>query len=219
MIVDRGSPWWSPPEIPAFAGMTEGLISTQHKRVLNNISTPHSRVSIPFSTHFCQVLYNRFVIKKKLLIASGIIIVLCLIGVGTLAYYAIKESTSMVQKPTVKQCSVSTDGIIEKINNIRGNPLLVDQSLVNYAQQRVPEVMLDWSHDGFQADNRDYFAFGVGETLAKRYCSDQEVIKAWLESPTHREVMLDERFDHIGIAQGIDSKGIIYVVAIFGDIQ
>jgi len=59
----------------------------------------------------------------------------------------------------------------------------------------------------------------VGENLAIDFVTSEGVIKAWLDSPTHRQNLLNERFSEIGIAvmeNKFQNENTIIVVQIFG---
>lgn len=50
-----------------------------------------------------------------------------------------------------------------------------------------------------------------GETLARRFRSPRAVLRAWLASAAHREVLLDGRYDRIGVAVIRESGGLLVV--------
>ena len=154
--------------------------------------------------------------KKKIPIASAIVLIICLIGAGVFAYSRYKKPVERATEVPIVKCSLTTDGIFNEINSYRDTPLIMDQSLTDYANHRIPEVRADFSHVGFQDDNRDYFNFSVGEDLAMRFCPDSKVVTEWMKSPTHRAIIEDSRYDHIGIAIDNDKY---YAVAIFGDLK
>ena len=59
----------------------------------------------------------------------------------------------------------------------------------------------------------------AGENLAINFSDSEDVIKAWLNSPTHRENMLNRHFTEIGIgiAKGTyENKETIFIVQMFG---
>lgn len=96
-----------------------------------------------------------------------------------------------------------TQGLWSLINNYRQEKnlsvLQEEPSLCDFAQKRVEQIAIDWSHDGFNRDSSDPQKVcpkceGLGENLAKSYYTPEEVMQAWLESPTHR-ANLDYPFD------------------------
>ena len=57
------------------------------------------------------------------------------------------------------------------------------------ADKRLPEVVKDFSHDGFYkyGEDRD-----MGEILGMDYTKEEDLVEAWEDSPTHEEVMEDD---------------------------
>lgn len=59
----------------------------------------------------------------------------------------------------------------------------------------------------------------AGENLAKNFTSSDDVVKAWMASPTHRDNLLNSKYEDIGIAveEGvINGQKTILVVQVFG---
>jgi len=59
----------------------------------------------------------------------------------------------------------------------------------------------------------------IGENLAIDFISSESTIKAWLKSPSHKENLLNERFEEIGVAvlEGeFENNNTVLVVQIFG---
>lgn len=80
-----------------------------------------------------------------------------------------------------------------------------------------------WSPDGVSPwhwfKEAGYSYKHAGENLAVHFTDSDDVVDAWLDSPTHRENIMDERFTEIGIGtakgsyQGYDT---VFVVQMFG---
>lgn len=62
-----------------------------------------------------------------------------------------------------------------------------------------------------------YRFLSVGENLASGPTTAAEVIKAWMASPSHRDVILDERWQDVGVAVRLDNDGVVFWVQEFGD--
>ena len=62
-----------------------------------------------------------------------------------------------------------------------------------------------------------YMFYAIGENLAAGPESSGEVMKAWMESPSHREIILDPSWREIGIAVRTGGEYSIYWVQEFGD--
>ena len=108
-------------------------------------------------------------------------------------------------------------GSVNMINNIRIenglNPLTIDESLANCAEIRAQEAGEKWSHtrpngeEWFTVDDKSY-----GENLAKGFSNDAEMFDAWLQSPTHKANILNDKFRTIYISD----NGSGYVACEFG---
>lgn len=60
----------------------------------------------------------------------------------------------------------------------------------------------------------------AGENLAVGFTQNDRVVKAWMDSPTHRANVLDAEFSEIAIAEAhgtIDGQEVTVVVQMFGD--
>lgn len=62
-----------------------------------------------------------------------------------------------------------------------------------------------------------YVFYNVGENLAAGQESAADVMDAWMESPSHREIILDPKWTEIGIAVRTGGAYSIYWVQEFGD--
>jgi uncharacterized protein YkwD len=85
------------------------------------------------------------------------------------------------------------------LNAQRTNDVVITSDLDEFAESRLPGVRASFNHDGFRAKAGTMRYAFLGEILARHVCGDA-LINAWLESPKHKEVMLDERYDFAGIA-------------------
>lgn len=104
--------------------------------------------------------------------------------------------------------------------------LTINPLLINSATAKAKEMLVAncWSHycpegkspwDFFDAAG--YVYVYAGENLAEGFVDNNAVMNAWLDSPTHRENILNAKFTEIGIGfaqgdyQGIDNNTIIVV--------
>lgn len=62
-----------------------------------------------------------------------------------------------------------------------------------------------------------YLFHSLGENLAAGQMTAAEVMKAWMESPSHRDVILDPNWKDVGIAVRGGGEFAIYWVQLFGD--
>jgi len=58
----------------------------------------------------------------------------------------------------------------------------------------------------------------AGENLARNFSNPKDIVEAWMNSPTHRENILDKKFQETGISVEKASDGGLIVVQMFGGI-
>jgi len=88
--------------------------------------------------------------------------------------------------------------LLEEINLQRGNKVSFDiesQLFADYRKQQVCSNK-DFSHDGYLQSN----FWNSGEILAKDFDDIDSTIVAWLNSPSHNKVMLDNQYNKVGIS-------------------
>ena len=99
--------------------------------------------------------------------------------------------------------------------------LLTDVALLRAREIREPN---QFSHT--RPDGREFFtAFTdiglerrfAGENLAEGHTSPAEVVQAWMNSPGHRENILNDDFGNLGVGITISNNGTIYWVQMFMD--
>ena len=66
----------------------------------------------------------------------------------------------------------------------------------NYWAHVSPEGVEPW--DFILSEDYDYIY--AGENLAKNFCSSSDVVKAWTESPAHRDNLLNKNYKEVGFA-------------------
>ena len=62
-----------------------------------------------------------------------------------------------------------------------------------------------------------YKFYAIGENLAAGPQTSAEVMKAWMESPSHRDIILDPSWREVGIAVRTGGEYAVYWVQEFGD--
>ena len=112
---------------------------------------------------------------------------------------------------------------VERAN--AGLPLFARRtSLTRAAELRAREIIQSFSHtrpDGrscFTAfdESNVYYRF-AGENLAMGQRSPAEVVNGWMDSPGHRENILNENYGHLGIGIVMDSDGVLHWTQTFTD--
>lgn len=108
---------------------------------------------------------------------------------------------------------LQTEKIITLINLERAKHslrALTPNEKLNQAAWQKGEFMINhnyWAHispDGVQPwqfiHQQEYFYLSAGENLARDFKREQDLIAAWMASPTHRENLLNSDFSQMGIA-------------------
>lgn len=103
------------------------------------------------------------------------------------------------------------------------DPVLDEAARLKAEDMATNEYFAHWSPTGVSPwhwfQEAGYTYKNAGENLAVHFTDSNEVVEAWLDSPTHRENIMDERFTDIGIGtakgryQGYDT---VFVVQMFG---
>ena len=61
-----------------------------------------------------------------------------------------------------------------------------------------------------------YAFYAIGENLAAGQQTPAEVMKVWMDSPAHRDIILDPNWTEVGIAVRVGGEYEIYWVQLFG---
>ncbi|MCL5785013.1 MAG: CAP domain-containing protein [Patescibacteria group bacterium] len=120
-----------------------------------------------------------------------------------------------VYKPGVLgvNSQITIQQIIEDTNIERqkdGLPPLMENSLLDEAASRKAQNMFEenyWAH--FSPSGKDPWGFILGagykfsyagENLARNFYTSEDVVQAWMNSPSHRDNLLNSHYQDIGIA-------------------
>jgi uncharacterized protein YkwD len=123
------------------------------------------------------------------------------------------------------------DQVLQLVNLERGEsnlpPVRMDQALSKIAGDyacRMIEGDFFGHRDpesrhgpGERAIASRYVFYAVGENLAAGQESPIEAMRVWMESPSHKSIILDQRWTEVGIAVRFGGKHGIYWVQEFGD--
>lgn len=104
---------------------------------------------------------------------------------------------------------VYADSLVNDINSQRTYKLIENYRLDNSATIKACDMLNNhyWSHIDPQGRTSWYlfrqqgFYGYIGEDIAKGYTNDKSIINAWLNSPTHRTVMLNSIYTYVGIGK------------------
>ncbi len=170
---------------------------------------------------------NNYRAKLLHLPALGILVFVFLLFRASLALYTLNQ-------PAVLGYSsqITPQQIITLTNSQRKKhglePLSLNKTLSEAAQRKAADMFAFnyWSHnspsgrspwDFFKEVNYDYTY--AGENLARDFQATPSVIQAWMDSPSHRENILENNYQEIGVAvvdgslQGVKTT---LVVQMFG---
>lgn len=128
--------------------------------------------------------------------------------------------------------SITTNDLLSSTNKARQGkgitPLKINVKLSNAASSKAQDMFSKnyWAHfapDGtspwYFIKNSGYSYVFAGENLAKGFTTTNEVVDAWLNSASHRENLLSDKYDEIGfaVAEGkLLGEDTVLIVQIFG---
>jgi uncharacterized protein YkwD len=136
---------------------------------------------------------------KKILVIELLIIAM---AIALFALFAGNTEEPIVAEPFV--CEFELMDVIDSINQVRLAPVKEDSHLTDFAEYRKTGAYEDWNHDGFLNRPDKYTVPSkMGEVLYRGpECHDsKEIVVMWLESPTHKEVILDPAYNKVGVAE------------------
>lgn len=112
-----------------------------------------------------------------------------------------------------KSTTISIRELADKTNEVRTQnklqALTIDERLNTAAQNKADDMIKNnyWSHESptgvtpWHWIDQAGFSYDVaGENLAKNYSDASEVMSAWLDSETHRQNILNQKFTSMGFA-------------------
>lgn len=142
---------------------------------------------------------------------------------------------SMYTGPVVSDPATVAKNVISYTNQERlkaqKGELYESETLNKAAQQKLADMFAGdyWDHVGPKGqtawdfiDATGYKYRLAGENLSRGYNRSDDVVTAWMNSPSHRENLLNTRFKEIGVAVGggkIHGQSTTLMVQLFGDPQ
>lgn len=110
-----------------------------------------------------------------------------------------------------------------ELNQLAVNPLLeeaaakkaADMAQKSYFAHTSPEGVTPW----FWFSDAGYKFVSAGENLAVHFSDSPDVVRAWMNSPSHRANILNQNFTEIGIAMSkgyYQGRPTVFVVQMFG---
>ncbi|RJQ25626.1 CAP domain-containing protein [Candidatus Parcubacteria bacterium] len=166
--------------------------------------------------------------SKILHVDSLLIIFLFLLSFG-LSLIALKSARPDILGVSY---SLSENELLVLTNNARQEKnlpsLIINQELTEAAQKKALHMFEKdyWAHfapDGTSPwdflKEEDYSYLYAGENLAKGFSNTQDVVQAWMNSPTHRDNILSDKFQEVGFAivKGrLKGEDTVLIVEMFG---
>lgn len=108
--------------------------------------------------------------------------------------------------------------LLELHNNVRANPLKLDDALNEYAQSWA-ETMAQKVHL-IHSNMEDILKLGfkmVGENIAWNQDTASYVFDDWMRSPNHRKNIINPSFNKIGFGLACNNKNQPYWCAVFAN--
>lgn len=183
------------------------------KKLLRYLFTPHSH-----NNHRPKILHHSYIF---------VIILSILFLTVTFSFF----KTTHPQILGVSY-SIVEDELLMLTNNERQKlgltPLTLNPQLRQAANSKATHMFSKnyWAHFAPDGTSPWYFIRSsgykyeyAGENLAKGFTNSKEVVKAWMESPTHRENMLSKNYTDIGFAVSegrLEGEDTVLVVEMLG---
>ncbi len=168
--------------------------------------------------------YKPHFFEFRSIVIIGIVIIVLSFGAFALQTYIITNHnlTAAVIASALVDLT-NTDRSVSGTHMLAVNPLLVeaarlkaeDMATASYFAHTSPEGKSPWHWFALAGYDFSY----AGENLAVRFSDSVDVERAWMNSPTHRANIVNEKFTEIGIAtaEGMyEGQPAVFVVQMFG---
>jgi uncharacterized protein YkwD len=102
---------------------------------------------------------------------------------------------------------------------LRPNPVLFKVARAHSANMARQEKMaheLDGKNPYQRIKEAGYAYYTAGENVANGDVGVEEIMKAWMASPKHRDNILNAKFTEIGLGLSRNDKGVVYYTQVFG---
>jgi uncharacterized protein YkwD len=167
--------------------------------------------------------------KAKILHSESILMIVTLLVVGQ---FLLQVFPRVGIRVLGYAANISVDDVVRLTNQKRAEagvlPLALNSDLAKAAKAKGDDMIAKdyWAHVAPDGTQPWYFFNMVGykyryagENLAKDFSTAQSAVDAWMASPSHKENMLSDKYDDIGIAvvegdmNGVDTT---IIVQLFG---
>jgi len=131
-----------------------------------------------------------------------------LVALLAAAVIALALSINPVPDPA---CASDAGRVLALIRDARGDSILTAPALTAEAWSRALEITTDYSHAG--ADGR--WAEILAWNSYPEDVTEAAAVRAWLDSPGHRAILLDGAYTHLGVG-AVDVGHKHYYAVVFG---
>jgi len=131
----------------------------------------------------------KITILSLALMLVGLILVLTSIGPKRVeqSYYYLATITHQFK---YRGFSSTLLNLVNEHRNQKGlREIEMNYRFCQYGYERAKEVVLNWSHDGFDRDDVCQECKNVGENLSRKKMDPHVIFEAWLNSPSHRALI------------------------------
>lgn len=142
------------------------------------------------------------------------ILILAFISLAVFSLFnALRFFPSLADKILGFSSNINVNDLLQETNQERSkiglDPLVINEDLNQAALAKAQDMFNDqyWAHvapDGKQAwdfiKETKYVYKYAGENLARDFDNSSEVVKAWMNSPSHRENIVNSDFTQMGLA-------------------
>jgi hypothetical protein len=166
--------------------------------------------------------FHPHIIRWQGLAVTAVVSVLMHIGYG----YITTGQFAVLGKST----TISINDLADKTNEVRTDnklkALTIDQRLNKAAQDKADDMIKNnyWSHESPSGvtpwhwiEQNGYSYDVAGENLAKNYSDASEVMNAWMQSETHKQNIMNQKFTAMGfaVADGVVGAKITTIIVAY----
>ncbi len=170
--------------------------------------------------------------RAKLLHNSSIFLLLTFLLIANIAFGVVKTNHPDILGIAY---SINDQDLLSITNKVRAQnnlpPLDLNGELTSAAEKKAQDMFAKnyWAHfapDGtspwYFIKSAKYNYIYAGENLAKGFTASTDVVNAWMNSPSHRENILSDKYKDVGFAVvegNLSGEDTVLVVEMFGSTQ
>lgn len=175
----------------------------------------------PHNNHRAKVLWSRsiFILIGLFIMGRSVIDITTGLRPGVLGYASQIDPNKVIELTNAKRQGAGMATVKQNSElNQAALAKATDMFVHNYWAHVSPQGTEPWA---FITD-AGYKYQHAGENLARDFSNPQDIVNAWMASPTHRQNLLDARYQDIGVAvvdgylNGVETT---IVVQMFGSVQ